>query len=77
MVDTRAQLNLLKKHAISPETPINKNRVYNLIGIDSGTICTCGEITTHIRSIDVEFQMVDVSFPLNQAGILDISFFRK
>ena len=74
LVDTGSQLNIIKRSSIIPSTTVNTNVVYNITGIDSGSIRTCGEVVIKVNLIDVKFQTVSDDLPIPESGILGMPF---
>ena len=62
MIDTGSDLNLIKEHRVNSRTWVNKNRIYNLVGISPEMIPTLGEIKTFINGIETEFHIVPNNF---------------
>lgn len=77
VIDTGSQLNLIKERSIATGVDVNTKKIYSLTGIGSGTIRTYGELTTVLRGIEIKFQIVGDSFPIEQAGILSKAFLTK
>ena len=63
LIDTGSQLNLLKRAGVTTDVPINTDIIYNLTGIGSSIVPTCGEVILQIYGQDMKFQVVDEAFP--------------
>lgn len=75
MVDTGAQVNLLKKGCLDQNLYANTDVKYDLFGISSTTVKTLGEITVKIGNTNIAFQLVRDDFPIRKNGILGSKFF--
>ena len=76
MIDTGSDLNLIKEYSVDSGTWVNKNRIYNLVGISTEMIPTRGEIKTFINKIETDFHIVPNDFPIPQNGILGMAFLK-
>ena len=77
LVDTGSDLNLIKINVVNNRIKINKNKIYNLIGIGQGMTQTIGEIEFTIKDKTVKFQLVPESFQVIQEGILGLEFLKS
>ena len=77
MIDTGSDLNLIKEYCVQSESWVNKNRIYNLVGISPEMIPTKGEVKTVINGIETDFHIVPNNFPISQDGILGMTFLRQ
>ena len=74
MIDTGADLSVIKEEAVSPDTQIFTDVSYNLIGITEGSLTTIGYIKTKILDKVAEIHVVK-TLPTAQEGILGSDFF--
>ena len=77
MIDTGSDLNLIKEYCVNSRTWVNRNRIYNLVGISPEMIPTKGEIKTRINGIETDFHIVPNNFPISQNGILGMTFLKQ
>ena len=76
MIDTGSDLNLIKEYCVNSRTWVNRNRIYNLVGISPEIIPTKGGIKTRINGIETDFHIVPNNFPISQNGILGMTFLK-
>ncbi|KAI4476352.1 hypothetical protein M0804_013667 [Polistes exclamans] len=74
MIDTGAEVNLLKKNCIKPSTRIDKTDLLQLTGITLEKQNTLGTLIIRIFEEDVLFYLVDENFPIHFDGILGMDF---
>ncbi|KAI4472491.1 hypothetical protein M0802_016771 [Mischocyttarus mexicanus] len=74
MIDTGAEVNLLKINTLKPPTTIDETNILFLTGITSDKQKTLG--TTYIRMFreDIKFHVVNETFPIRTNGILGNEF---
>ncbi|KAI4476876.1 hypothetical protein M0804_013203 [Polistes exclamans] len=75
MIDTGAEVNLLKKNCIKPSTKIDNTDLLQLTGITLEKQNTLGTLIIRIFREDVLFHLVDDNFPILFDGILGMDFF--
>ena len=51
--------------------------MYDLVGIGQGVLRTYGEINISIQDVNIQFQVVDDNFPIDQDGIIGVALLRK
>ena len=74
LVDTGAELNLIKKKEIKINIQINRENNCHIFGIGPGTIKTLGQVKLKINDAEVIFQVVPNGFPIVQGGLLGMPF---
>ncbi|KAI4476256.1 hypothetical protein M0804_013743 [Polistes exclamans] len=74
MIDTGAEVNLLKKNCIRPSTKIDETNLLQLTGITLEKQSTLGTLIFRIFEEDVLFHVVDENFPIHFDGILGMDF---
>lgn len=74
IIDTGAELNLMKYAMVKSLTSINTKIKYNLFGITKEGIETFGEVHVNIKGYDFRFQVVPNDFPLNGDGMVGMPF---
>ena len=77
MVDTGCELNLIKESMVDSRVWVNHEKIYYLVGIGPKIIKSLGEIRVIIGGVESAFQIVPKDFPIEQNGILGISFLGK
>ena len=76
MIDTGADLNVIKQEIISPEISIYTDVVYNLKGITDSNLSTMGYIKVKFLSTEIEIHVVE-TLPIAQDGLLGTTFFKE
>lgn len=74
MIDTGAELSIIKQASIPPEIPIYTDVVYDLNGITQGHLATIGYIKAKIVNMVAKIHVVQ-NLPIAQDGILGTDFF--
>ncbi|KAI4476475.1 hypothetical protein M0804_013546 [Polistes exclamans] len=74
IIDTGAEVNLLKKNCIKPLTKIDRTDLLQLTGITLEKQSTLGTLVIRIFGDDVLFHVVDENFPIYFDGILGMDF---
>ena len=74
VVDTGAELNLIKRKKIKPDTDINFQVKFHLFGIVQEGVKTAGEVNLDINGVSCLFQIVPNNFPINCDGMLGMPF---
>ena len=74
MIDSGSGPNLLKRHVLNPQTPINQEEVLILSGITKHQVTTLGLVKVRILGCTTSFHLVDDNFPIPQDGILGSDF---
>ena len=81
MVDTGADISLVKHSCISKNSVIDKSFITNISGIGSGTIASLGIIygKLYVQNISLgfNFRVVNSSFPIPCDGILGLDFIKN
>ena len=77
LVDTGCQLNLIKEKTLNSFTKIDTSITFDLVGIGKGSLRTYGETVISVNDVDIEFQIVDDNFPIDQDGIIGIALLKK
>ena len=75
MIDTSAQINLIKRKAFEPDAKINTKFIYQSTGIIDGKVYTQEECTISIKTVPSEFHIVSDTFPIDT--ILGNAFFKE
>ena len=76
-IDTGSNLNLIKQGVVKNNIKINKNKIFNLIGIGKGITRTLGEIEIEIKGELVKFQVVSERFKFLSRGIIGVDFLKS
>ena len=58
MTDAGSDLNLIKENAIGPNTPINRERIYQITGIGDGIFETLEEINIRIEKNRIPLSII-------------------
>jgi hypothetical protein len=74
VVDTGAELNLIKHRRVKTDTPVNFKIKYTLFGITDHGVKTFGEVYLNINGVAYPFQIVPNDFPVNSDGMLGMPF---
>lgn len=74
MIDIGSSVNIIKINRLKDTVIIDKNKIYDLVGINPNIIKTMGEITLSFHGIQTLFQVGSHDFPIQQDGILGINF---
>lgn len=74
MVDTGADLNVIKERSVHPDVPISHTESLLLSGITKGTVETLGSIQILLEGHPVTLHLVPNTFPIAQEGILGNDF---
>ena len=77
LINTGSNLNLIKQGIVKNNISINKNKIFNLIGIGKGITITLGEIEIEIKGELVNFQVVSERFNIQSRGILGVDFLKS
>ena len=77
LIDTGSNLNLIKQGVLIDNISINKNKIFNLIGIGKGITRTLGEVEIEIKGTLIKFQVVPGKFNIQSEGILGIEFLKS
>lgn len=82
LVDTGAEVSILKPDKINPNQIIDTNEKCTITGINNHTVDTFGTIITSVNvnsqnEITHKFQIVHQEFPIATDGILGRDFFYK
>jgi len=76
MLDSGADVNLIKEKFVKPSIQINKNNAVILQGISPNSVATLGTINIFILGKETEFHLIPNDAPFLQDGILGIGFLR-
>jgi len=76
MLDSGADVNLIKEKFVKPSIQINKNNAVILQGISPNSVTTLGTINIFILGKETEFHLIPNDAPFLQDGILGIGFLR-
>ena len=74
VVDTGAELNLIKGKRIETRVPVNSLVRYHLFGINEKGVKTQGEVNLLINGTPRAFQIVPNNFPAKSDGTLRMPF---
>lgn len=77
MLDTGAEVNIIKISALRNKKPINYGNIMKLSGITPTNVKTLGQILINIYGTPSKFQVVDDTFPIPYSGIIGAEFFVK
>lgn len=76
LIDTGADVNIMKLDAINPDTRCTKTDRVQITGVTDGTLETLGSFDVQIGGKLHKFYIVDNSIPIKQDGILSLKFLR-
>jgi len=76
MLDSGADVNLIKENFVKPSIQINKNNTVMLQGISPNSVTTLGTINILILGKETTFHLIPNKAPFLQDGILGIEFLR-
>jgi len=76
MLDSGADVNLIKRKCVKSPIQINKNNTVMLQGISPNSVTTLGTINIFIMGKNTEFHLIPDDAPFLQDGILGIEFLR-
>lgn len=80
LVDTGAELNLIKLDSLKDNILVSETKTYNMQGINDQLVRTLGSTVLTIeindKTYETEFQVVDNSFPITGDGILGNPFLK-
>ena len=76
VVDTGAEVNLIKRKSVDSNTPVNEKLKITLYGIGPGPVKTMGMIRAKIEKETVEFHVVPNNFAIDQDGLLGMTFLK-
>ena len=74
VVDTGAELNLIKRKNVNKSTQINTQIKYHLFGIVEEGVKTVGEVYLEVNGVSCPFQIVPDNFPIKCDGMLGMPF---
>ena len=74
VLDTGAELNLIKQRKVKTGVSINFQMKYNLFGITQQGVKTAGEVYLDINGVFCPFQPVPNTFPIKCDGMLGMPF---
>lgn len=74
VVDTGAELNLIKRKTVKTGAQVDFQVIYNLFGITDQPIKTSGEVYIDINGVACPFQIVPNNFPVSCDGMLGMPF---
>ena len=74
VVDTGAELNLIKRRKVKTGVSINFQIKYHLFGITQQGVKTAGEVYLDINGVFCPFQLVPNTFPIKCDGMLGMPF---
>jgi hypothetical protein len=81
MIDNGADISIIKETKLKKTTPIKNGSQCSITGVTPGAIKTIGLTTLRLNfydsEIDHDFQVVDITFPLQVDGILGRDFLSK
>lgn len=77
MIDTGADINLIKENSLHENVPIDRKIVFDLSGITKGRTRTIGVTKIRILDADAWFHVVPNDFPIKPDGILGTEFFKN
>jgi len=80
LLDTGAELNLIKLNTLQDDVQVSDKKIYNMQGINDKLVSTLGStvLTVSIdnETYETEFQVVDSTFPIVGDGILRNPFLK-
>jgi hypothetical protein len=81
LLDTGAELNLIKLNTLQDDVQVSNKKIYNMQGINDKLVSTLGStiLTVSIdnnETYETEFQVVDSTFPIVGDGILGNPFLK-
>lgn len=80
LIDTGADLNLIKLSSLKDDLLVSSKKIYNMQGINDQLVSTMGSTMLTVlingRKYDTEFQVVSASFPVTGDGILGNPFLK-
>jgi len=81
LLDTGAELNLIKLNTLQDDVQVSNKKIYNMQGINDKLVSTLGStiLTVSIdnnETYETEFQVVDSAFPIVGDGILGNPFLK-
>jgi len=76
MLDSGADVNLIKEKFVKPSIQINKTNKVMLQGISPNPVTTLGTINIFVLGKEIEFHLIPEDAPFLQDGILGIEFLR-
>ena len=74
IIDTGAELNLIKQKRVKSKICINSNLKYDLLGINEKGVRTRGQVEIKINQTAIPFQVFSNSFPIESDGMLGMPF---
>lgn len=74
LIDTGADINILKIGAVKPEIPYDSTDKLKISGITHGIIETIGSLNIEINNKMHKFHLVETPFPIKEDGILGAEF---
>lgn len=79
MIDSGAQLNLIKERTIKEnfDVHIDTQIKYHITGVGKGAHNTYGQLTIDFEQTKVHFQIVDDNFPIPSDGVIGLPFLKQ
>lgn len=82
LVDSQAEISIIKKFSLKDDAIINNNNIVNIIGVTEGSVQSLGTINSLLNiseetEIDIEFAVVPDSFPIPTDGIIGKDFLKQ
>lgn len=81
LIDTGAELNLIKLNSLQEDILVSEKKIYKMQGINDQLVNTLGStiltVVINDKTYETEFQVVDTSFPITGDGILGIPFLKE
>ena len=74
IIDTGAELNLIKQKRVKSKICINSNLKYDLLGMNEKGVRTRGWVEIKINQTAIPFQVISNSFPIESDGMLGMPF---
>lgn len=81
LVDSQAEVSLIKISSLSDDSIINTNEIINIVGVTDGSVKSLGTIYTTIfignTEIEIELVVVPHNFPIPVDGIIGKDFLKS
>ena len=74
LVDTGAEVNLIKIQALNPITVIATHEAMSITGITKDSFDTAGSTEVHFFDKPIKVQVITSAFPVEVYGILGVYF---
>lgn len=77
MIDTGAEINIIKEKSLEANDRIDTTKTCTINGVANGCLKTLGQVNIYLFRENTTFHVVDNFTPIQQDGILGAPFFKK